>query len=338
MQGLVFKRYFFLFFWSTILYFYSLINKFKLRYVIGIDCGATKSEAIIMLAVPGALPELSGWGVTRLPAVNFNLLGFDSTKKRLIEIIKKASSKVKIENVDCICIGISGAGFEKDRKKLQGEISKALRFKNIRIYPDTEIAFASIFDAGQKNCGILIAGTGTILYYRDSKKKMNKVGGWGRHFGDEGSGYWIAREALSKVTQCYDGRIANTSLLKILEREYNFSPASIVKEIYHNNFEISRITKHVFEEAGKGDKISKSIIKNAAKNLLHHFAPIGKKNRYKIALCGSLFSEEKLLEKYLRQLTKVTYPNIEFVKPLQTPVWGAVKMALIASEARQSQF
>jgi len=301
-----------------------------LRYVIGIDCGATKSEAIIMPAVSGALPELSGWGAARLPAVNFNLLGFDSAKKRLIEIIKKAAAKVKLENINCICIGISGAGFEKDRKKLESEISKILRFKNIKIYPDTEIAFASIFDANQKNCGILIAGTGSILYYRDSKKKMNKVGGWGRHFGDEGSGYWIAREALSKVTQCYDGRISSTSLLKVLEKEYNFSPASIVKEIYHNNFEISRVTKHVFEEAGKGDRVSKSIIQKAAENLLNHFAPLNKKNKFKIALCGSLFSEEKLLEKYLRQITKAAFPKIEFVKPSQAPVWGAVKMAMSA--------
>ncbi len=299
-----------------------------MRYVIGIDCGATKSEAIIMPAVPGALPELSGWGAVRLPAVNFNLLGFEATKKRLVEIIKRSSAKVKPKDINCVCIGVSGAGFEKDRKELEAAVSKELKYRNLKIYPDTEIAFASIFEPRQKNCGILIAGTGSILFYRDSNSKMNKIGGWGRLFGDEGGGYWIAREALAKVTQCYDGRIKHTSLLKVLKKEYGFSHESIVREIYHNNFEISKITKHVFEEAGKGDRVSGVIIKSAAENLLNHFGPLGRKKRFKIALCGSLFSEEKLLEKYLRKMSKLTFPNIEFAKPERTPVWGAVRLAM----------
>jgi N-acetylglucosamine kinase-like BadF-type ATPase len=328
-----------------------------LKYIIAIDSGATKSEALIFPLLKGESPAVAGrrgiqynvpplfkWNIPSLagggktegrgiqrfsfPPINFNLLGAEKTAKRLIDIIKKASARVKLENVSCICVGISGAGFEKDRLKLERKISKALDFKNIKIYPDTEIALALIFEPNEKNCGILIAGTGSILYYRDSKGKLNKIGGWGRHIGDEGSGYWIAREALYKVTQCYDGRIKNTSLLKVLQRDFKIHPGNIVREVYHNNFEISVITKHVFKEATKGDAVSKAIIKNAAENLLMHFTPLGKKVKYKIALFGSLFSEEKLLEKYLKQMAKQSYPNIELIKSNMRPVWGAVKLAV----------
>ena len=71
----------------------------------------------------------------------------------------------------------------------------------------------------------------------------------------------------------------------------------------------------------------KEIIKNAAAQLLaHHFTALGKA-KARIALCGSLFSQEKLLEKYLKQITKEKFPNIKFVKPEKSPVWGAVKIA-----------
>ncbi len=298
-----------------------------MKYIIAIDSGATKSEALIFPLLKGEGAPMVRRGIQKFPAINFNVLGFDKSAKRLINIIKKASSKISLANVSCICVGISGAGFKKDRKSLERKIAKALNFRKIKIYPDTEIALASVFEPNQKNCGILIAGTGSILYYRDNNGKLNKIGGWGRHIGDEGSGHWIAREALYKVTQSYDGRVKSTSIIKILERDFKIHSGNIVKEVYHNNFEISVITKHVFKEAAKGDAVSKAIIKNAAENLLMHFAPLGKKVKYKIALLGSLFSEEKLLEKFLKQMIKQRYPNIELVKSNISPVWGAVFIA-----------
>lgn len=296
-----------------------------MKYIIAIDSGATKSEVLLFPL------EKNGKSAARaikvFPAINFNVLGFNETASRLIAIIKKSASKVKLANIGYICAGISGAGFAGDRRKLEKVIATKLRFKNIKILPDTETAFASIFESHEKNCGILIAGTGSVLYYRDGNSKIKKAGGWGRLFGDEGSGYWIAREALHKVTQHYDGRFKYAKLTKAIEKELGLSAQSIIKEIYHNNLEISKAAKAVFKSAATGDKSSKEIISSAAEKLCEHFIPIGN-GKIKIALCGSLFSEEILLEKYLRKITKTKFPNVKFVKPQKSPVWGAMRMAL----------
>ncbi len=288
-------------------------------YLTGIDCGATGTDVLLYNDKTGA------GKIYKLNPINFNLLGLDKTVKQLNSAIRKSTGS-RIKETDYIVAGIAGARNPEDRKKIQIKLQKRLNFKNIEIYPDTEIALFGAF-RNEKNCGILIAGTGSVLYYRDGKGKTNRIGGWGRHIGDEGSGYWIARNALHKVTQCYDGRTVMTSLADKLNRKLKINSDNIIKHIYHNNFEISKITKLVFECAGSGDKICKDIIMQAAEHLSRHFTPL-KNKKMKIALCGSLFSKEDLLEKYLRRLAKKNYPAIKLVKPDSEPVWGAVKIAM----------
>ncbi len=299
-----------------------------MRYIIGIDCGASCTEVLIY---PIDISLKTGTGKIKplkFDAINYNLIGLDKTVKRLTAIIKKSASKIKVRftNIGYISAGISGARNEKDRGKIRQNLQKELKFKNITIYPDTEVAFAAAFEPQEKNCGILIAGTGSVLYYKNSKGKIIRTGGWGRYIGDEGSGYWIARTALHKLTQHYDRRERKTSLAgKILK--YGITEGNIINKIYHKNFEISKITVIVFECAESGDKVCKEIIKQAAELLSLHFVSL-KNVKAQIALFGSLFSEEMLLEYYLKKITKQKYPNIKLIKNEHKPVWGAVKLGL----------
>lgn len=292
-----------------------------MKYIIGIDSGATSSEVVLF-------PLRNKGKVTKkYPSINISVLGMDAASKRLVSIVKDISKKAGKGNIASVVAGISGARYEKDRRKLEQAVKKATGIKNVTVLPDTEIAFASAFEPGEKNCGILIAGTGSILYYRDKLGKLVKIGGWGRHIGDEGSGYWIAREALYRVTKHYDGRHKTTMLSGVLKKEFGIDRDNIVKHVYHRGFEISQLTRHVFKCAEKNDSVSREIIASAAENLLSHFIPL-KNRKCRIALIGSLFSEEMLLEKQLRKLTRIKFKNIELVKTKDKPVMGAIKIAI----------
>jgi N-acetylglucosamine kinase-like BadF-type ATPase len=294
------------------------------KYIIGIDSGATSSEVIV---VPLSKEVKKGIN-KKYPPINFNVLGFDETAKRLISIIKDSSKKIGLKNTAYIVAGISGARDEKDRLKLTKKIASALHFKNISIYPDTAIAFASIFSHFNKNCGILLAGTGSVLYFVNRRGMIERFGGWGRHIGDEGSGYWIAKEALNRVTLSFDKRGRKTKLEQVFYKKFGISKNNLIKHIYHNNFDIAKLTKHVFDCAEEGDRIAIEIIKEAAGKLADHFLPLKKINA-EIALCGSLFTEEKLLEKFIKSIAKKKFPNIRFTKPKQKPVWGAVEIGRV---------
>ena len=289
-----------------------------MEYILGIDSGATSSEVLIT--------DYRGKEFFRkiYPPVNYNLLGFKKTTERLMLIITKSLQRYN-NDICCIVIGLSGAREEKDRKIISEAIIQKTGFRNVYVYPDTAIAFASEFEHGQKNCGILIAGTGSVLYYLDSHGQINRAGGWGRIIGDEGSGYWIGREALKRITMYYDGIGEDTMLVKFLKKKYKLGKDSVIQAVYHDSFDISQIAKTVFYCADKGDKVSTNIIKEAAVKIAEHFR-IFKKRKYTIALCGSLFTQQYLLEKYLRKITKLKYPIIKLIKSLRPPVWGAIEI------------
>ena len=307
-----------------------------MNYIIGIDSGATSSEAVIMscFPLPGKkVTVFSGPNITRkkYPPVNYNLIGLEETVKRLRYIIKNISAKIPAGKVTSIAAGISGARYENDRKLIAKRLTRETGVKKIKILPDTEIAFSSIFEPDQVNCGILIAGTGSILYYKSSNGKLNRAGGWGRVIGDEGSGYWIAKKAFCYITKSFDRNGKKTLLTEMFAKNYKLNEATIIKKIYHDGFDIAQAAKLVFRAAEKGDAVGRSIIKEAAAELAEHFLSL-KKGKYNIALMGSLFTEEKLLEAGLKKISAAAFPNIVFIKPTKHPVWGAIKIA--SREAR----
>ena len=59
---------------------------------------------------------------------------------------------------------------------------------------------------------VVIAGTGSIAFGRDSRGRTARAGGWGYLFGDEGGGFWIARQALRAALRLEEGWGVPTSL------------------------------------------------------------------------------------------------------------------------------
>ncbi|HVA33875.1 MAG TPA: BadF/BadG/BcrA/BcrD ATPase family protein, partial [Candidatus Baltobacteraceae bacterium] len=57
---------------------------------------------------------------------------------------------------------------------------------------------------------VAIAGTGSVVYGTDGKRAWT-LGGWGHLFGDEGSAFWFAREALSRLMCSQDAGDASNA-------------------------------------------------------------------------------------------------------------------------------
>jgi len=72
-----------------------------------------------------------------------------------------------------------------------------------------EIAFHA---SGVKAGIALVAGTGSSCRARNERGEWFECGGYGPQFGDEGSGYWIAREGVAAVVRAEDGRGPETAL------------------------------------------------------------------------------------------------------------------------------
>jgi glucosamine kinase len=123
--------------------------------------------------------------------------------------------------------GVAGAGRSTARDALRTALEKARLGERIRVGTDVE---AAAYDALESGPGVvLLAGTGSIAWGRSQDGRTDRVGGWGKLLGDEGSGYALGLEALRAVLRAEDGRDPTTSLTSgVLEATGVADPPELV--------------------------------------------------------------------------------------------------------------
>lgn len=68
--------------------------------------------------------------------------------------------------------------------------------RRVKVLSDAELAHERSF--GKRPGIVLISGTGSIAYGRNSQGRAARAGGWGPLLGDEGSSFWIGAEGLRR--------------------------------------------------------------------------------------------------------------------------------------------
>jgi glucosamine kinase len=116
--------------------------------------------------------------------------------------IREGVSQLKGPVPDVVCGGFAGAG-RADGLEFYRKVLGPL-FPNSRVRIETDAFVAYVGAIGLKPGVLLIAGTGSIAIGRKPDGTMIRVGGWGPHFGDEGSGFWIGREAVRAALRTFE--------------------------------------------------------------------------------------------------------------------------------------
>ena len=142
---------------------------------LGIDLGATWLRAC--LAEDGR--EL--WNA-RVPAVDW---------RELPRFLPRFFRARGVRRLGTLTVGSTRLGGEEGRAAL----AKALRplARSVRVLPDYEIAHLAAFGGGPGV--VLVASTGSAAFARGLRGRMKRSGGYGPLLGDEGSGFWLGREA-----------------------------------------------------------------------------------------------------------------------------------------------
>lgn len=95
--------------------------------------------------------------------------------------------------------GFTGMGGQQDKAALLALLQEQLPVdaRTATLTHDMDIAYRAAFAPG---AGYLVyAGTGSISAFIDEQGQAQRAGGRGAVLGDEGGGYWIAREALAHI-------------------------------------------------------------------------------------------------------------------------------------------
>jgi N-acetylglucosamine kinase-like BadF-type ATPase len=112
------------------------------------------------------------------------------------------------EQPNIVCAGFAGAG-RPESVAFYREVLQSLIPGAQVIIIESDAFISSIGAIGIDPGVLLIAGTGSIVIGRDKDRSMFRVGGWGPYFGDEGSGFWIGREAVRAALRSLDSQSPN---------------------------------------------------------------------------------------------------------------------------------
>ncbi|MBC8183988.1 hypothetical protein H8E88_23075 [candidate division KSB1 bacterium] len=301
------------------------------HYVIGVDGGGTKTE-LVLIDLEGNLV-----GMEKVGSTNYQAVGGERLRDELLEGFSALANatNVDIDRIDHIFLGLAGAGRQKDQEEIKALFDDTVFAGKITVDSDAIVALAGAF--GTKPGIILIAGTGAICFGSNQDGNVVRSGGWGYLLGDEGSGFYIGREAIIAALKDYDGRGEKTKLKEELKQRFELdSIDKIIPLIYKNEIDrvaIANIAPLVFELAKGGDLISEEIIRKAgfemgllAKTVADQLGFSGEETN--VALIGSIFKQKDMLVNQIsKELFEISW-NVTIVEPRFQPTFGAALMGL----------
>ena len=302
------------------------------QLVFGVDGGGTKSIGVAADQFGNILASREG-GPT-----NPNVVGVEQAASSLFQLITECSADVgcDVREYRSIVAGLAGAGSESNRKQILDAVQHLAKAKEIPPLPiaietDARVALEGAFDG--KSGVVVIAGTGSIVVGKTPRGETIVAGGWGRIIGDEGSGYYIGREALSALALQYDKRGPATTLRDVFAKHFNWRTRDdIIASVYRDRFDIASLAPMVFETASGNDTVSQQILQRGATHLAEQIRVIvlqmGILRKVGLVMCGSLVDHETVYANLLHMKLLKLLPQVEIRQALHSPAHGAVLMAL----------
>jgi N-acetylglucosamine kinase-like BadF-type ATPase len=303
-------------------------------HVLGIDAGGTKTVCLLADESGTILSEARG------PGANLHAAGELAVEKVLHEVMERAIGDRNVMPA-AICLGIAGVDRE-DEAQVVRAMMRRIGYKS-RVLVVNDALIALVAGARDAPAIVVIAGTGSIAYGRNGSGEAARAGGWGHMIGDEGSGYWIGREALAAVMRGADGRGPETALASEILAHFNVSDVSRLPRIVYDRdqprMSVAALGPIVQRVAEQGDAVATRILERAADELVLAARSVTTRlemrgDEFTFLLAGGVFRVVPwLADELSRRLVEVA-PRSQTEILTKEPAVGAVWLAL--SEARGS--
>ena len=293
-----------------------------MNYIIGVDGGGTKTEAVAYSLSDKELGKgHSGFGNL--------LLDFDQALNNIISAIKQCKSRIneQDEQRECLCIYLGLAGIETGgyKEKVENLLKKKFNCK-VEACNDAEIAHAALLKG--KDGIMTISGTGSISYGLYNGKR-DRTGGWGHILGDEGSGYFIALEAFKRMTLEEDLGWVKSKLTQTIMNKLNLNEVNDIKEFVYKSSkgDIAAYAPLVVELAKGSEVNSVNILKNAGKELAimteRLYKKLGINESINIGVKGSILTKVNIVMEEFKNYLQINLVGVTIIVDDVSPTKGA---------------
>lgn len=303
-------------------------------YVLGIDSGGTNYRVMAADCQGRMLGSYTGQ-----PA-NHYCIPEEQVKQIIRQSLDACLAQFGGQRANCRYMVVGTTGLDSDQdgaflRELYGQIPGFACPQCIM--NDAELAHYTV--TGGRGV-LVISGTGSIGFGRDSQGHSARAGGWFcTILGDEGSGTWVSKRALRQLGRWLDGAAAEGVLIRRLCEELSVHTRedlnNIAVRIADPPWKPPELGKLVNEAAEAGDPDAVTILKEAAALMMTIAEDVSnalhldeREPGFPLGVWGSNILKSPVLYEEFCVLAARRFPGSPVVRPTRTATEGAVQLAL----------
>lgn len=248
--------------------------------------------------------------------------------------------------IECAVFGLAGLDTEYDRRVITEMVVAVLQklqvhVRHLLVEND---GFAALLGATNGEPGILvIAGTGSIAFGVNKAGETARSGGWGHRVGDEGSGYWIGKQAVTAVLRAADGRGSQTVLTDLLLPHIGLAH---VEELFNWTYgseysvdKLGELSLLVSQAADRGDSVALGILERAGEELFLAARAVMERlgmgrGPFKMILQGGVLQNDERVRTIVMQRIRSAAPQVVIDKAQNEPIYGVIAKGLAYLKGR----
>lgn len=315
--------------------------------VLGVDGGGTRTRLVL---ADGDGRVLGG---TVADSINLD----DHPAEHAVQVLATALAELETRTggdaseLDAAFFCVGGVLDDADRRAVR-EVARAAGVpQSARIGISHDALGALVGGLAGREGMVVVAGTGSVCFGRTQGGREARCGNWGPLIGDEGSGYWLGREALRAVAKARDGRGEHSALVADVLAALALDHADgLLRRIHQPDFgrsTVAGLAPIVLARAAVGDPVAGQIVDRGCA-LLAECVQVVRTDLFstgdfstgdfstgdaELTTTGGLTKDSTYMRAFEAQVARRA-PGVQVVAPILPPVLGAVRLALELAECR----
>ena len=183
---------------------------------------------------------------------------------------------------------------------------------------------------------IVVAGTGSVVFGENAQGETMRAGGWGYVFGDEGSGFGLARDAVRAGLDALDGIGPETSLVSVLTARFGVVDLRLMPMVMYNGHlsrdAVAAAARDVLDAWQAGDAVAARVVTQGLDALARRAHSVASRLRLTdplVCLSGGVFRSQPYAEAFAAAL-RALVPRAHVERARLSPAAGAVLLAFRA--------
>ena len=225
--------------------------------IIGLDIGGTKTRGVRFEDGVAVADQSAG-------SANVQNVTPEQAALNLADLFARIGGGT----VSQVYAGAGGIDTHDDAAALAALIEPHVPGAKVTVVHDSRLLLA----AGGASTGVaVIAGTGSAAWGRNAAGEEARAGGWGYLLGDEGSGYWLGREAVRHSLRRMNQGLAADQLTAALLAACGVDHPNRLIALFHSPETGRRFwaqqARLVVDAAAAGHEASQKLLDQAGKDL-----------------------------------------------------------------------